>query len=328
MYFGFNEENVYNYALKQAWLEEYTKTVNIDEDYITANFSSVFISASKIEERLGKDLSSFTLVEIKSLLKFFANGSIASIRNRASLFRKYTDYAIANNFSVDGQNHYNELTLDDYRECVDKIRAEKGLFDYDEIRDMLEVFGNNARDQYLILAPWEGICGTGFKEIINLSLDDLDVDNNIVKLCTGRTIKVSPELMDIMVDAGNQNYYVSSEGSKRPLQPSKLIFKPLASRSATPVDNVVLTRRMVRFKQALDTPKLGYNMLRISGFCYYLAQLCNSKKATPMTLHTSKDQDYLALIQKYSFEKKSITEINYMYDSYIGIIPSVNVVNA
>ncbi len=313
---------VYNDKLKEAWFESYREKTDIDELYISKCIIPVFRTAKETETTLNKDLSNFTLPEILILLKSYDSASVTSVRNRASLFRLYTDFAISKHFSIDGQNHYNELDMNIYKDCINKRMAKVKFFDEDAVQEMLDKLPN-ARDQYLILAPWEGICGKLYKELTMLREEDLDEDNNIVHLCTDRTVKVSNELMAIMQDAGSTDVYISSDGKQRKLSHTDLIYKPLDSTSAKPVDTDVLTRRMSKMKVFLEAPALGFNMLRVSGFCYRLAKLVLKKGVSVDELYSSKDSEYVELVKQYDFVKKGKAEIRYMYDEYVAALPRV-----
>lgn len=295
--------NFYNAGLK----EEYIATSNAK-----AMLKTIFNISAPMEKRLNKDCCDFVLPEILILMRAFESSSAESLRVKISLLRSYTMYAIQHNFSKDGLNHYDEVSTKDYESLFDKHKYNSQYLTYQEVQELLENFPN-ARDQYLILAPYEGIYGDDFCEIREMTTDDLLPDNK-ARTCTGRILKVSDQLYKIMQEAGNTIDYISSEGKTRKLRPSNLIYKTMDT-VTTPIkpDKIMLIRRMEKMKDKYQIPSLGFSMLKRSGMFNALKDLLGDKS---LAEHYN-DPEVQEILTRFTANKDR-TRVIITYNRYVN----------
>ena len=213
---------VYNQDSKEMFLE----SIELDK-YPPRWWERLFEKTVDLEEKYGKDLFGFTTPEIIVLYKYLDAYSLESLMVYNLNLIKYGDWALMNNLSVDGQNHFAEITNESLANCVNEIAVKKSIVDEERLEEILRQI-DNAMDKYVFYALWEGIKGKEYCEILELKLSDINVNTKEVVLCTGRTIKVSERFISICQEADKQTDYVSYSDNKemvRHLIPSDTIFK-------------------------------------------------------------------------------------------------------
>ncbi len=170
----------------------------------------------KYEEQLGKDCCEFTKEEILSFYSDYNASSVNSISNMNSKYKAYTEWCYEHGYTK--ENVFAELTLFDWQECCDKgspaITREELLHLFHGQTGKI----TNPSDQFLCLALFEGICGPKMCELIHLTMDDFEGD--IVHLNTGRTLKVSKELLRIAAESAS-TYEKDTAGYARPTRKLK-----------------------------------------------------------------------------------------------------------
>lgn len=253
-------------GLKKAFIDSYDKGVSPNA------LPRIFDVVRPLEEYYGKDCCNFTIEEITSAMMAFRSADVGTLRQKASLLRTYTNFCIASGFSIDGINHYVELTSDILIQCIDKKKAAAMMLTPDDIDEILSTL-DNSRDKFLILGPYEGICGKEFCELTGLTVDDLLGDNR-VRLCDGRTISVSKRLYNIMIEASETDTMIRSNGYVMDLVPSKYVLRAAKTRRGGEAPTTMTVKsRIAKLAGITSRPTLGILMLRNSGFYWKFNQL-------------------------------------------------------
>ena len=248
----------YNKKRKVDFINQYPSIVG---DH---TFNTIFNKTAILENELGKDCSLFTLPEISDLARSFHSADPGSIKHKISLLRSYAQFCIDNGISETGINHYIEMTASMCADAVDKRKMAETYITRKEVEEIVSVF-ENPRDQYIILAPYEGIYGQGLCEILQLRESDL-LGQNRVRLCTGREIEVSDLLYRIMVKAAEAETAIYN-GRERRLKNTDHVYKGIVIKSNTGiVTEYQLKRKLNKLKNYLDRGTLGFRMLYVSGF--------------------------------------------------------------
>jgi len=127
-------------------------------------------------------------------------------------FERYTDFCIKRGVVPDMQNHYREINNEVLMTCVNIGLASQTIISRDELMREIK-YMYNPSDKFVCLAIFEGICGTGFKELYNLRMADFN--GNDVYLCTGRKVSVSNDLVAFAKEsADTYELYGYGEGAK------------------------------------------------------------------------------------------------------------------
>ena len=184
-----------------------------------------FRLTEEFEKDNGKDIYDFTTPQILDMYRLFVTTSLERLILANSVFTRYAEWALKNTLVRDGQNHFAELTPTILNTCIDKNGND--LITRDELRKLVSRL-QNPLDKYVFWALFDGLKGHDFREVTNLKWDDIDKENNTARLCTGRTVHVSNELIDAASQSKDEDiYYVYSNpdadpgDTKKPIAPER-----------------------------------------------------------------------------------------------------------
>lgn len=192
-----------------------------------------FEKSAAEEIRLGKDMYDFTASEIRGYYKLKNIYSYEALLNIHYALSNYTRWALNNNLVRDHQNHFEEVTASDLRQCLSDVKINQLIISRDELLNRIEELPN-ACDKFLILAIFEGISGYGNDNIELINARTTDINGNEMELCTGRKVLISNELKKYALDAAEQETYLTIGGNIRQLEiqlenDKTLIFKGRAA---------------------------------------------------------------------------------------------------
>lgn len=202
--------NYYNSERKERFIEERYNTAILPYKSLENAFSKIEFY-EKMVKKDACDFSTTEILDMYKILNFISINSLNVFNNHLSV---YTQWCIQQNLVVDCQNHYSELTPAILRNQINRVFADKRLVSYDTLMEWKNIIPN-PMDTFLIFALYEGISGKDYTEITYLKLSDFD--GNRVTLCTGRTIEVSPVLVQLAKEAAEQETYIALKGDGKPL---------------------------------------------------------------------------------------------------------------
>lgn len=262
---------MYNEEVKKEYLNGLLST---SVRYAT---NSIFRNSFEYEEHFGKDLYDFIEPEIVEFLTGMNAVSFASLHSRCSLLRTYTEWCISKKISKDGINHYDSITTDIIESCVNKFGAQKRYVSYEELKEITKDF-INVSDSAVCFCLFFGIYGFKGKEIIGLTLNDIEESSGKITLNTGRIVKVPHEVVSIFVDSCNQYDYILPGGrrfSTLPLsEDDPSVFKRRANaRFFTEENNYKrIVNRLKKIKDETGCPAIGVATLKNSGLLWQIKQ--------------------------------------------------------
>ena len=209
---------MYNEELKQGFIQTMVNT-GINKT-IEAAATQYFKQAEPVEEALEKDLCNFNINEILGLLKHFCTPSMETLMMGASMYRRYTYYCIEQNIVQDGLNHYEEITSEMYLDCINKSLSEDKIISRKDLMKQVHLLENPV-EQFVLLAVFEGLGGTGCLDLVDIQLDQFD--GTTVTLKSGRVLSVSKELINIATESANEYFYYPPNASSEKYE--KVRFK-------------------------------------------------------------------------------------------------------
>ena len=181
----------------------------------------LFEKIKSYEDKLGKDLSTFSTKEIMDYYKLMQSPSGDFLNNINCQFRMYTSWCQEQNLVADNQNHYFELDYKMIMSCVNLGLLKDKIITRKKLLEMLERLSANPVDQFIPLAIFEGICGDRCSQL--LSLRKADVEKGSYALSNGVIVEMSDELIKYGKKAADEYVYYSenSKGkrSEFPLDP-------------------------------------------------------------------------------------------------------------
>lgn len=214
---------MYNEELKRRFIEKRSNEVILPHpNYLECQFEKT----AEMENELGKDLYDFATHEIIEYYKMLNLACVSTLSVMNSHFSHYTRWCLEQNLVKDNQNHFLELNTDNFKNCINKIMREAKMLTKNIIDQMLEEL-ENPRDQFVILALFEGIKGAGYCEIIKLRPED--IRDGVAYLCTGRKVKISKKLENIIEECIITNIHYSTGVGRReyPLKDNGYVYKDL-----------------------------------------------------------------------------------------------------
>ena len=209
---------VYNQEIKDRFIDE----IGVDK-YPYRWWERVFEKVYKFEEKYQKDFYSFTTNEILEFYKYLNLKSMSSLIVYNANLTHYGAWALQNNMILDGQNHFYEIDSKLLSTCVDKMFIANSVITYEQLIHSFNQF-NSHMDKYLVFALFEGIKGKDFSEITDLRIEDIDKENKLAHLSSGRIIPVSNEFINICVLANNEVGYEIG-GKKKTFVDTGYIYK-------------------------------------------------------------------------------------------------------
>ena len=216
---------MYNSDIKKRYIEEKESTTSTPNGYLTRLFNKTKV----FEEKLDKDVYCFTAYEIIDFYKTINIASVDSLVVLNNHLLLYVYWCLQQNLVPDCQNHFTEINNNTLLKCINTVTLEKAII----TRETLNVWlsgSNNPSDAFVMLCLFEGIKGKEFCEISNLRLSDFSA--NKVKLCTGREIIVSDQLVELAEETDRtMEYHAISKSNARvyPLEDEGYIIKKFSN---------------------------------------------------------------------------------------------------
>ena len=214
-------DKLYNKSIKEEYIRERIKEVTYNEFFLKGRF----MQSAPFEEKLGKDLCNFNYYDIIDMYKLLNAKSLKVINVTNSIYSMYTAWCIANGMVDDGQNHFKELSTNDYKLCLSEARRKQSRISRDELMQLVKELPN-AKDRYIILGLFEIGKTNDFEVLKKAKFSDLDESNNTLQF-NGRKIHISDDLLKIILDCKEETYYIAlrGDGINTPLKDTGRIFK-------------------------------------------------------------------------------------------------------
>lgn len=204
---------MYNNELKQQYIDEKNQEAVLPKNYLQLRFQS----SSSYEEELQKDICNFTTYEIMEFYKMLNYSSIESLMCLNSQLSLYTQWCLQKNIVEDNQNHFLEITLAHLNSCLNKFLANKKIVDRKTVLQWCEEIPN-PKDKFMLLSLFEFGKSKDFVDIVEAKVSDISVEDQTMHLFSGRTVKISKELMHIAFDADEERYYYNIAGDNEQIR--------------------------------------------------------------------------------------------------------------
>lgn len=305
--------SLYNESLKTSFIDLYASK------YGERHCKFLFKNTAGMERVLEKDVCNFILEEIISLLKSLRSTSEQSLRIKVSIYRTYTSYCIEHGMSKDGQNHFNEIDSQIIMGCIDKTKAQNRLLTN---RDFMNIINDipNARDQFILMAIYEGVCKKTAAALSEIQNHDL-IGNNRIR--TGRElVSVSEKLYSIAENAALTDTYYKGDGRTMKLCESSYLIKPTYFPNKPPkekLDSRVIYRKLDNLSIAYKAP-LTFVNVRLSGFMNKFTEIAEEQGGFLMGYYS---EAYQKLTDRYGLHFSKL-RLSQLYHDYKSIIQSSN----
>ena len=262
----------YNYEFKMKYVERNYK------ENTQRVVKALFRKTAKLEKANEKDLYDFNVKEMREVLKSLNATTIRSLQNHVSTIEQYVDYALARKVTESRFNYATEFDSKKKLEPLLHEDAENMIFDREEIMD-LALHADNAQDGVILGLLYDGVSHKNeFEELINLTEEDIDFENQEINL-QDRVVPVSTETMILIKDALKQDdVYVSINPEQDKIRNYKIANGNHVLRGLRGKDKVkpqIISQRILRIANAYDYPFLNATTISYSGQLDYAKSLLN-----------------------------------------------------
>lgn len=289
---------MYNQERKQRYIKYKTSKTSVN------NLNSIFNAAEHFEVQSNKDLCDFTTDEIRRMYKLSNINSIDVLINRNSVYKNYTSWAQTEGLVIDNQNHYSEFDINMLDLYLNKNALKQTIVDRETIFSWAERIVN-PRDAFVLVCIFEFGKGDYFNDIVLARMKDIDLEEKTMKLTSGRTVKISDQLI-YFAKKSNAADSIISANSERILYDDGSIMKRYGKAKDT-VDPYYLGRAAyAALKRALE-----FFGVKISATNIMYSGIIDMIKRESEKLSIS-GEEYL---------KKYYSDIEYQYD--VKIKPTI-----
>jgi integrase len=292
-------------------------------------YHGFFKACYKTERHYQKDLCMFNNDEFQTLLHSFMSTSLASLKVRTSVIRTYIDFCINNGEAETPDGNPLHINVADTfpAHTLDKFvrpDAKKKKFLVDGELDDFIGFCYNAQDAVVPQLLREGVRGHNLAEICKLHEKNIDFITGMVTLydideCT-RIIKVSPNTLDLIRDALDQDVYYSKNseetrsGNKRSkLNESGYVIRSTQRREANDmVRPSIIQGRIRRLSRQYGNCFITIHTLFVSGQIEYGKMLKKRDGVEELTT-----THYEEICERFGLPKDHAFPIKYAIQKYL-----------
>lgn len=177
---------------------------------------------NKIEEfelKLGKDIYDFTFEEVIYMYKMFNLRELSTLNTINTMLAQYTKWAISEGLVKINQNVMSLISVDQLTEYLNKAALNLKIISREELLQIIKDL-ENPRDQFILLALFEFGKGENFYDIVFAKTEAINSQESTMTLYSGRTVKVSRELIHYALDSDETDTYTRTfdDGSVRSYQ--------------------------------------------------------------------------------------------------------------
>ncbi|MCM3161021.1 site-specific integrase [Metabacillus litoralis] len=257
------KEKIFNEELKLKFLSEY------ESEKTRSIYNYLFLKSGDLEDVMNIDLSQFNLKQIEKLLKEIKPLTINVARSNGRIISAYINWAVKVGIR-NNPNPLKEVGNEWFDQFVDK---ESKLYLSSEDIDGLEKQLVNAQDAVILYLIFEGVFGEALSELLNLSINDIDFDNNVLFLqddfSNKRELKVTSQCIRIIRQAMSEKEYHGRNGEGRTVKlvDNEFIIRSADTRSTSPgkANRHLVYRRITTVSEHFDYPYLTAKSIQKSG---------------------------------------------------------------
>lgn len=311
--------------------QEYLETKPTD----TAK-SEAFVlkSADEYEFSEEKPIYNMSYSELYEMIAtVFKNTSVRSILKNVSVLKTYIDFCISKNLVIHGENRLALFSAKEAKEFVSKQAMLNKYITKEKLKEYQNILYNE-QDKLLIELPFIGVRGRTnkegtYEEIINLTIDDVDEQNNMLTLTQNdgkhRILEVLPSTIELIKDTYEQESYIENNGEEtnntRLSRPREMfinkvehfIFRKPSKNKFEIFDSNILNSRMRRIQTYVDNPYLTYTSLYQSGMLNMAMDIYKEKGEV-------QKEDYIRICTRFNYggdnPEKYWFNIRELFDQY------------
>lgn len=308
--------------------DKYLESLDEYEDRTINNIKRTIKQAAEYEKLKQKCLYDWNIEEICAYYKTLNSASISYLRSVNSILSQYTMWCLKNGIVKDSLNHFKEITLEMYKNCINNQRVKNQIIKRNDLITNINVLLSNPSDKFLMLAIFEGLKGSNFDELTNLNTDSFFKKGDVLYVKTNnRIIEISERLYNYAIEASERYTYdgLGELGSQQNGKAIKLcdnigisIIKDYTNVKSQ--DDFRRGRRIyIRFKKLCERFELSGKMnvkdLYESGRIDYITKIANAKGISKKeVLKNESELIYKKYTEKYNYPEYVMKYADYLTD--------------
>ncbi len=239
---------------------------------------ALFRSTAKAEILYNRDLYEFDLDELKYLLKSLKAKTLRSLQNTVSTIERYIEFSKSKQeYKINYASAFD--SKEKLEDLLDEQAEENMIFDKDEIMD-LALNSDNPQDGVILGLIFDGLSHKNeFEELTNLTKDDIDFENKLIKL-EDRVVPMSHETKMLVQDALEQDrVYISITGEtsrKYKIAEGVNVIRGLRGRAK--VKGQIISQRILRIAEIFGHEYLNATSISYSGQLHFAKTLIEDGK--------------------------------------------------
>ena len=326
-----NTKELYNPDVKERYIKlklKEAKEHNVKEkDPLMNRYDGrVFCLSCKIEDYYKKDLCHFSKDNIKDMYTSLRTPSINYLMHLNGLYKQYADWAIQEGITSDPINHFGEMELINFGECINQRSIEKSRITRLMLNEWAKGTGyfesRNLCDLAAVFLLFEGIRGEHYKDLLELTFDDVNYDKHTVKVRNGSVVMISKECAEVLRNASKDEEYYLPNGKPMPFLDNKIIRsyrKDQLSEDRGTITKVnTLKKRISKFLEIMEIYDVNLGGIYSWGVVDYVTGLIkkNSVKETdiPTFLNREGKREVCKRFRITNFDPKRFYE---KYKNYL-----------
>lgn len=218
----------------KEWFLEDMNTRGYDKETIRSFENFMYrIRSFEVKYTEPKLINEYNYDELITFLKSLGSSSQETLVNYMKMIKRYFLFCTEQGKMDDNIDFARTIDYKTLERCIDKRKNKHRYITERALDNVLDSLINDIDKAYLLLI-FEGISGKENKDILNLKKEDIDFDNNSLKIWeeddnSYREIKVSDKLIDILdrVISTDIMYYDNKyDGRVDTLIHSEYVFRP------------------------------------------------------------------------------------------------------
>jgi integrase len=297
-------EVMYNMEQKERYLDNCKY-----EDTTIETIKIIFRASADVEKFYNTDVSLFNRLQVYDFLKKLNAKSRNYLRSACIYLSDYYNWCYSEHL-VPTNIIGNQFDVNMTRGLIEEIIPREMLANKYFTQEELIEYINNQKDvsnKFILYALYLGVKGEEYQELINLKMEDLDEQNKVLRLITGRTIQVDDLFIDLMKQTNDSNFYYA-DGVKKILRnganeylPSRYVLKQCKTgTSDSPITKGILQPRLGVIKEASGNQYLTVSVIYKNGLINYIKKQYAKENITLKQAMTSMING-----AEYEFEKQT-----------------------
>ena len=299
---------------KENFIQYYMTTRVVAE----TSLRSLFKKTEPHEEKLGKDCSQFSRIEILAMYEYFKAMSAAVLSNYNTMLKAYSSWQKDHSF-IDGRNDYADISQEVLIPLIPKYATK--LFTREEILE-IEDHLLNQTDKAIVECLWEGLSGDSMLDLVSVNSANIDSIQKQAVFSDGRAVPLTDHLLDLLFLAFDETEYQCYGESSRivTLKPRGALYKERENAYASASNDKYFRwvyRKIQLYRDYIGIERFTMKNIAASGMHHYLKEQLS---ATGLDLRKYLESEAgAALMDKYSYSGDSrVDTVTQKYRQYFN----------